>query len=1059
MNIEFISAGAGSGKTYTLMDKLYQELMAGTAPSGILATTFTNKAAAELRERVRQHLIKMQNHALANQMSLAQIGTVNSVCGQLLKRFAFEAGMPIEQKVLDEKVADQLMRESIDAVNESGDMAEFLRIAGRLGLADATFGSDNIPWREALKNLINQARSNSIDAATLRQDGARNALDLLRYFPSVTISDLSAQLQCSIEKVLPNIRTAVAQVKPIKLTVSYLQQLETVLSGIKMGQLSWSAWPKLAMAAPEASLKDCIQDVADVAGHFMKHAQLHQDIEQYLTRIFNMAADAMDVYRQLKEEMGGVDFTDQECRLLEILDHPVVADALRDELALLMVDEFQDTSPIQLALFLKLASYAKKVIWVGDIKQAIYGFRGSDPALMMAVIDALPALGGSKSILPNSYRSRPALVHCVNDLFGNAFNGLGLSKADVELVPTRVESEGAALLDWVLEGSNKETIQSALATAVSKLMAEGRNIVDRETNTLRPVRYSDIAILTRSNASVPAVAAALSVQGIRSATEQSGLLLQPECVLATACLRRVLDPADTIATAEIISLAYCQEPEQWLSHRLNWLAQEGNSPSQWIENSVDAAADLPIFNVLKTIRSETLLLSPREALENIILRCQLSQAVLQWQQDVEKAQQRLANLNQLLLLATKYEDDCLSANQAATLTGLLMALHAAADEEIDLQAQTALNAVNVLTHHRAKGLEWPVVILMDLASDVRDRLWGVQTESAAQFDATTPLSSRKIRYWPWPFGAQKKVTLADEIAQTPLGKACRQMALNEEQRLLYVSMTRARDVLILARSSKTLDGEWMQTIALADILPADDTAKGITLKNQHVVPFERAIITSSAPVLLPNIPEKLYWFAPSQTQTDRQRMSQSPSTSAATNAVVLESEQFGVRLATGKDAERGRFGDVIHACFAAHLADRAKPLCLDELAAILVRTHQSHMISAPDLYPQMESARQWLLRRWPDGQARIELPMAHAAENGTMVAGRADLVIETTAGFILIDYKSTSVASIQHAKLVQDHGGQLATYANILSKVTGKPVIESWLMLPMTGIALRLGAI
>ena len=107
----------------------------------------------------------------------------------------------------------------------------------------------------------------------------------------------------------------------------------------------------------------------------------------------------------------------------------------------------------------------------------------------------------------------------------------------------------------------------------------------------------------------------------------------------------------------------------------------------------------------------------------------------------------------------------------------------------------------------------------------------------------------------------------------------------------------------------------------------------------------------------------------------------------------------------------------------------------------------------------MESARQWLLRRWPDGQARIELPMAHAAENGTMVAGRADLVIETTAGFILIDYKSTSVASIQHAKLVQDHGGQLATYANILSKVTGKPVIESWLMLPMTGIALRLGAI
>lgn len=1058
MNIEFISAGAGSGKTYTLMDKLYQELMAGTTPNGILATTFTNKAAAELRERVRQHLIAKQNHALANQMSLAQIGTVNSICGQLLKRFAFEAGMPIEQKVLDEKVAEQLMREAIDAVDESGDMPEFLQIAARLGLADAPFGSDNIPWREALKHLINQARSNAVDAVMLRHEGARNAEDLLTHFPSSTISDLSTQLQHKIEIILPDIRLA-AQKTGKQNTAKYIQELESVLLGLQSNRLSWGSWPKLAKSAPEASLKDSIQDVADVAGRFMNHAQLHQDIKQYLTRIFAMAADAMDVYRQLKEEMGGVDFTDQECRLLEILDHPVVADALREELALLMVDEFQDTSPIQLALFLKLASYAKKVIWVGDIKQAIYGFRGSDPALMMAVIDALPALGGTKSILPKSYRSRPALVHCVNDLFGNAFSSLGLSKADVELVPTLAESEGPALIDWVLEGSNKETIQSALATAVSKFVAEGRNIVDRETKTLRPVRYSDIAILTRSNASVPAVAAALSLQGIRSATEQSGLLLQPECVLATACLRRVLDPADTIATAEIVSLAHCQEPEQWLSHRLNWLAQEGSSPSQWIENSVDTAADLPIFNVLKAIRSETLLLSPREALENIILRCQLSQAVLQWQQDVEKAQQRLANLNQLLELATKYEGDCQTANKAATLTGLLMSLHAAADEEIDLQAQTALNAVNVLTHHRAKGLEWPVVILMDLASEVRDRLWGVQTESAGQFDATTPLASRKIRYWPWPFGAQKKVTLADEIAQTPLGKACRQMALNEEQRLLYVSMTRARDALILARSSKTPNGEWMQTIGLADILPADDTAKSITLKNQHVVPFKRAIITSNVPVSLSNIPEKLYWFAPVQTHTDRQRMSQSPSTSPSTNAVVLESEQFGVRLATGKDAERGRFGDVIHACFAAHLADRTNPLCLDELSAILVRTHQSHMISAPDLYPQMESARQWILRRWPDGKARIELPMAHAAENGAMVAGRADLVIETTAGFILIDYKSTSVATMQHDKLAQEHGGQLATYANILSNVTGKPVIESWLILPMTGVALRIGGI
>jgi ATP-dependent exoDNAse (exonuclease V) beta subunit len=84
-----------------------------------------------------------------------------------------------------------------------------------------------------------------------------------------------------------------------------------------------------------------------------------------------------------------LDFADQEHQLLTLLDHPEVAAVLEDELDLLMVDEFQDTSPIQLALFLKLARFARRVYWVGDVKQAIYGFRGSDTALMQAILAAL----------------------------------------------------------------------------------------------------------------------------------------------------------------------------------------------------------------------------------------------------------------------------------------------------------------------------------------------------------------------------------------------------------------------------------------------------------------------------------------------------------------------------------------------------------------------------------------------------------------------------------------------------------------------------------------------
>ena len=97
-----------------------------------------------------------------------------------------------------------------------------------------------------------------------------------------------------------------------------------------------------------------------------------------------------------------IDFTDQEHLLYDALENPVVESVLRDELDLLMVDEFQDTSPMQLALFLRLAKLAKQVIWVGDVKQAIYGFRGSDPELMQAILKHLKNNGGKTEVLETS---------------------------------------------------------------------------------------------------------------------------------------------------------------------------------------------------------------------------------------------------------------------------------------------------------------------------------------------------------------------------------------------------------------------------------------------------------------------------------------------------------------------------------------------------------------------------------------------------------------------------------------------------------------------------------
>src|SRR5450759_5079400 len=239
MSERFISAGAGSGKTYRLTALLHDMLIDGRVrPSGILATTFTNKAAAELRERVRSHLIKKGQYALATAIGQARIGTVNSVCGNMLARFAFEAGMPIEQRVLDESRAAQILNEAIDEVIEGRTLTDLLTVARRLSLDTAARGDGGDPWMTALRDIVSQARANAIGPDELRTFGARNAEQLLQCFPKPATRDLDAALRSSIEAVLPMVRQA-ADSNGKKNTGAYLKQLEELARSLREGDYQW----------------------------------------------------------------------------------------------------------------------------------------------------------------------------------------------------------------------------------------------------------------------------------------------------------------------------------------------------------------------------------------------------------------------------------------------------------------------------------------------------------------------------------------------------------------------------------------------------------------------------------------------------------------------------------------------------------------------------------------------------------------------------------------------------------------------------------------------------
>ena len=262
--IRFISAGAGSGKTYRLTQLLFEELQGGRVrPAGVLATTFTNRAATELRERVRSFLVEQGDYDGAVAIGAARIGTVNSVCGGLLQRFAFEAGLPTEQRVLDEARASQLLRETIDTVIAGHSLTELLQVARRLSLDSAP--QDPLPpWQKALGRLVDQARANAIDADALRGAGGLNAANLLAHFPAPVAGDLDARLQQAIAAALPEVRTALEQTRQ-KNVGEYLEQLHAAERSLQDGTLTWALWNKLTAAAP-AKLRTVAEPIIEAAG-------------------------------------------------------------------------------------------------------------------------------------------------------------------------------------------------------------------------------------------------------------------------------------------------------------------------------------------------------------------------------------------------------------------------------------------------------------------------------------------------------------------------------------------------------------------------------------------------------------------------------------------------------------------------------------------------------------------------------------------------------------------------------------------------------------------------
>ncbi|HYG68715.1 MAG TPA: UvrD-helicase domain-containing protein, partial [Anaeromyxobacteraceae bacterium] len=314
-----------------------------------------------------------------------------------------------------------------------------------------------------------------------------------------------------------------------------------------------------------------VAPLTELVEHHLACARFRADLEELTREIFGVAADALDAYASAKQAARVVDFQDMLALAAGLLEDAGVRAALADKLDLVLVDEFQDTSPMQLAVVTALARVAKRSVWVGDRKQAIFGFDGSDPVLMGRAMEH--ALGGrAPEFLSRSWRSRPPLVGLTSELFARALAPHGFTEAEVRITTPPERPDPEALKDvpvveaWWWEGNGEA---HAIADGVARLLEDETPVRDR-SGAVRPVRRSDVAVLARRNDDCRKIASALAARGVPARLQLGDLAETPEAILLRSALALVADPGDGVAALDVSYLggAGAADPDAWLSARI-----------------------------------------------------------------------------------------------------------------------------------------------------------------------------------------------------------------------------------------------------------------------------------------------------------------------------------------------------------------------------------------------------------------------------------------------------------------------------------------------------------
>ena len=1051
-NVIYYNAGAGSGKTYKLTHVLAQRIREGLNPAEVILTTFTTAAAADFKERARAVLYEEGLHEEATMLDQAIIGTVHSVGEYFIQRYWYLLGLSPEMNVMDEDSTKIYINQSLAALPTAHDIRLFRKFRKAFGLAHEENGVQGRPyelfWKDWLSQMIEKAVAYRVENS--KHSEAYSLEQLQKIFKPDHDFDLTPDRFLSVLKSIEQIalgESSAAAKNRVTEAGNYLRKRTWDLEDyIALGGFLKSLPKGYVKKAPALD-----HLTAEVCGIWHSR-QVYQLIVDVVQRIYAMADEWRDQYKQYKQERRIIDFNDMEHYFLELLKRPEIAQEISGRFKCLMVDEFQDSSPVQVDIFNHLSELVEESYWCGDSKQAIYGFRGADTDLTEAVVNLIPA--DKLESLDTSYRSEPAIVNLCNRVFTRAFEGK-LEPEKVVLKPHRKKtSEGPNLVHWRSPYRNKVEFIISIAPHIAQLIQEHH------------IPCRDIAVLAYSNHELSLLSEALSDIGI-PVNHGSGLLAeQKETELMMALLTLLVDGHNLLAKAKIVYLTTKGwQLSKLIDSRLEDMAEhqrylqrlsageavpEEEIPHEWLNEQ-------PLIQLILRYRKEWMSQSVSAQVESVMVELNLRSIMKSWGLGWE---QREANLYQIVELAKKYEQYCLTMTLGATTIGFLNYL-AGSD------AASAGNSEGVVlcTYHGSKGLQWKNVILLSLDRNVVDdkkilqqNVFGIQKIRTAEptQDHLFPEILISLLPWPWGKGSAPEDIAAEIRADESFAKAKR-ISLEESARLLYVGMTRAQDRLITtSKAEKTVQKamSWIDNLGIP-LAELPDTGEVDLLESGH--PFVLGAATNSEgmetevpPVIYQDMDiDKLQvrdfqdkYIAPSHMAKQVQ----------GTVALVANRKE---RIPLRGNVEMTEIGNCIHNIYAACTGDESHDVL--KAQQLIASFHLEEVLSdAHAVVAAREYLIHWLADRY--GKAtheHHELPFMHQVAD-QIVHGSMDLVYETAQGCVLVDFKTfpgteTDVTEPENSHYAGKYKTQFDCYRAAL-EAAGKQVIAQYVYYPVNGM-------